>query len=76
MRAPGDAPQLTVRIRNEQNQAYLWTKSADGEWVQSPEGVTDVSGYHHNTYKGFFALRPAYLLSGGAKLEKFEYKPL
>ena len=72
----GDAPQLTVRIRNEQNQAYLWTKSADGEWVQSPEGVTDVSGYHHNTYKGFFALRPAYLLSGGAKLEKFEYKPL
>ena len=39
------------------------------------EGV-DVSDFHHNTYKGFFALRPAYLLSGGAELKSFEYKPL
>ena len=72
----GDAPELTIRIRNERNQASVWMQNADGEWVQDPEGVTDVSGFHHNNYNGFFALRPAYLLKGGAELEEFEYKPI
>ena len=72
----GDAPELTLRIRNERNQASFWTQNADGEWIQDPEGVTDVSGFHHNNYNGFFALRPAYLLKGGAELKEFEYKPL
>ena len=35
-----------------------------------------ISGYHHNNFKGFFALRPAYLLRGGAKLVDFDYKAL
>ena len=39
-------------------------------------GSKDVSGFHHNNYNGFFALRPAYLLAGGAELKEFEYKPL
>jgi beta-xylosidase len=72
----GEAPELTLRIRNERNQASVWMQNADGEWVQDPEGVTDVSGYHHNNYKGFFALRPTYYLAGGAELKEFEYKPL
>ena len=72
----GEAPELTIRIRNERNQASVWMQNAGGEWVQNPEGITDVSGYHHNNYNGFFALRPAYLLSGGAELKEFEYKPL
>ena len=72
----GDAPQLAIRIRNERNQASAWQKGADGEWVPLPEGPTDVSGFHHNNFKGFFALRPAYLLAGGAELIDFEYKPL
>lgn len=72
----GDAPRLKIRIRNERNQASIWMQSADGEWVQDPEGVRDVSGYHHNNYQGFFALRPAYLLCGGAELISFDYKVL
>ena len=65
---------FAVRIQNEQNRASLWTKYGDGAWTP---GVTkDVSGFHHNNYNGFFALRPAYLIAGGAELKSFEYKPL
>ena len=68
-------PQFSVRIRNERNSATLWKKVADGEWEAVQENV-DVSGYHHNNYNGFFALRPAYLLAGDAQLSSFEYKAL
>ena len=71
----GENPELAVRIRNERNTASLWVQAEDGDWVLAQEGV-DVSGYHHNQYQGFFALRPAYLLCGGATLVEFSYKPL
>ena len=71
----GENPELAVRIRNERNTASLWVQAEDGDWVLAQEGV-DVSGYHHNQYQGFFALRPAYLLCGGATLVDFDYKPL
>ena len=48
---------------------------ADGDWTPVQENV-DVSGMHHNNYNGFFALRPAYLLTGEARLANFEYKAL
>ena len=63
---------FSIRIRNERNSATLWKKVADGDWTLVQEGV-DVSGLHHNNYNGFFALRPAYLLAGGAQLEEFKY---
>ena len=71
----GENPELAVRIRNERNTASLWVQAEGGDWVLAQEGV-DVSGYHHNQYQGFFALRPAYLLCGGATLVDFDYKPL
>jgi beta-xylosidase len=71
----GDAKELAVRIRNERNTASVWVQADAGEWVPAQEGV-DVSGYHHNNFQGFFALRPAYLLCGGAKLVDFDYKAL
>jgi len=46
-----------------------------GDWELIEEGI-DVSSFYHNNYNGFFALRPAYLLGGGAQLLSFEYKPL
>ena len=70
-----EAPDVSFRIRNECNSASLWVKAGDGDWTLVQEGV-DVSGYHHNNYNGFFALRPAYLLCGGAQLKDFTYKPL
>jgi len=71
----GVAPAFSVRIRNERNSASLWTKTGDGEWTLQQEGV-DVSGFQHNKFGGFFALRPAYLLAGGAELLDFGYTPL
>jgi hypothetical protein len=65
---------FSIRIRNERNHASLWTKYGDGDW--RPDVNKDVSAFHHNNYKGFFALRPAYLVGGGAELKTFEYKPL
>ena len=65
---------FSIRIRNEQNHASSWTKLGDEDW--KPSIVKDVSGFHHNNYNGFFALRPAYFLRGGAELVKFDYQPL
>ena len=64
-----------IRIRNEKNIASIWVREADGQWKSLADGV-DVSTYHHNTYSGFFALRPAYLLNGDATLKSFDYKVL
>ena len=71
----GTAEELSFRIVNDHNVASLWTKKGDEDWVLIEEGV-DVSGYHHNNYNGFFALRPAYLLCGSAELKDFDYNPL
>lgn len=64
---------LFIRIENKCNIASLWT-STDGENWTLVEGGKDVSTYHHNTYKGFFALRPAYLTTPGATLTAFSYQ--
>ena len=65
---------FSIRIRNEQNHASSWTKLGDEEW--KPSIVKDVSGFHHNNYNGFFALRPGYFLRDGAELVNFNYQPL
>ena len=70
-----EASAFAIRIRNERNTASLWMKTGEEDWTLVQEGV-DVSTYHHNVYNGFFALRPAYLLTDGAELLNFEYKPL
>ncbi|MBR5431342.1 MAG: hypothetical protein IK119_03060, partial [Bacteroidales bacterium] len=69
----GTDSNLTIRIRNEKNKASVQVRGADGQWI-SDGAITDVSTYHHNTYSGFFALRPAYLLKGDATLKSFDYK--
>ena len=71
----GSDPRFGVRIRNERNSVTIWKRAGEGEWTLVEEG-TDVSGFHHNNYNGFFALRPAYLLCGGAELLSFDYKPI
>lgn len=69
------APSVAFRIVNDRNSASLWQREGNGEWKLLREDV-DVSSFHHNNYKGFFALRPAYLLKDGAELKSFAYKPL
>ena len=71
----GIEPEYSLRIRNERNVVSAWKKVGDGDWELAIEDF-DVSGFHHNNYQGFFALRPAYLLGGGARLLDFDYKAL
>jgi len=68
-------PDFYVRILNDRNKATVWISSNGTDWrVYYKEAA--VSSYHHNYYKGFFALRPAYFLDGDAELVSFDYKPI
>ena len=67
--------QCWFRILNDCNKATVWASKDGNDWQVMMKDV-DVSTYHHNVYKGFFALRPAYFLAGDAKLESFDYKAL
>lgn len=70
-----------IRIENRDNKASLSVMNGMGQgmsgWtpVDSLQNV-DVSMFHHNNYKGFFALRPAYLTTENCRLVKFEYTPI
>lgn len=69
------ASHFYLRIRNEKNVATT-EKSLDGEtWTVVDEKV-DVSGYHHNNYKEFLALRPSIMITEGAVVKNFSYKVL
>ena len=68
-------PDFYVKILNDRNIATVWTSCNGKDWNVVQRNV-DVSTYHHNVYKGFFALRPAYFLDGDATLESFNYKAL
>lgn len=69
------AEHFFLRIRNDKNTATT-EKSLDGEIWTVVDSNVDVSGYHHNNYNGFLALRPALLVSEGTTVKSFAYKPL
>lgn len=64
-----------LKIVNRNNSMSAWT-SADGQNWNERISDLDVSAWHHNTYQGFFALRPSYLLVNGATLKSFSYTPI
>lgn len=70
------APEFMIRISNNCNKASLWISDNNGlSWKEVYTDV-DVSGFHHNNYKGFFALRPAVLTAGSAVMTSFDYRPI
>lgn len=69
------ASHFFLRIRNERNVATT-EKSLDGENWTVVDSNVDVSGCHHNNHNGFFALRPAIMVTEGATVKSFGYKPL
>ena len=69
-------PEFMIRISNNCNKASLWISDNNGlSWKEVYTDV-DVSGFHHNNYKGFFALRPAVLTAGSAVMTSFDYRPI
>lgn len=69
------ASHFFLRIRNVNNVATT-EKSLDGETWTAVDTDVDVSGLHHNNYNGFFALRPALMISEGATVKSFTYEAL
>lgn len=66
---------ITIKISNRGN-ICTFSASGDGNvWIDLAEGV-DLSSMHHNTYGGFYALRPALVSVGGgtARFGRFVYK--
>ena len=65
-----------LRISNRQNICEMQISGDGREWTTLQSGV-DVSGFHHNHFKGFFALRPGLLATGGGevKFRNFRYQP-
>ena len=66
---------LTMRLINRCNQLSIKVGTQSGEWITLAEGI-DVSTMHHNTYKGFFALRVALVATGDGKVKfrNFKYR--
>lgn len=74
-KANDDTADVYIRIENKHNVASVWASADGSDWTLVESG-RDVSSYHHNTYQGFFALRPAYLVTPDSRLKSFTYKPL
>ncbi len=58
--------QFTVRIKNQGNHVSISVGKDGKEWTTLAEGI-DVSGMHHNAYKGFYALRIGLVSIGRVK---------
>lgn len=71
----GSCPKLFIRIKNDCNTVTTEMSLNGSDWTTVDSGK-DVSEYHHNNYKGFFALRPSVLVSAGAEVKAFDYKVL
>lgn len=55
--------QFTVRIANRQGQMSIQVKGSRTDWQTLADNI-DVSGFHHNNFNEFIALRPALYVAG------------
>jgi len=69
-------PHFYLKIINRQNHCEFLVSDDGKAWTTYLRDV-DVSNMHHNTFKGFFALRPGLIAagSGEVKFKHFLYKP-
>lgn len=70
-------PHLFLKIINRNNVCEMLASGDGKSWTTLQNGV-DVSGMHHNTFKGFLALRPGLMAAGEGetKFEHFQYNPI
>lgn len=68
---------LFLKIVNHRDRCDFLAGSDGKTWTPLAADV-DVSGMHHNTFKGFFALRPALLAAGAGqvKFDNFVYRAI
>lgn len=66
-----------VRLHNSGDIVSVFLSKDGDEWKKVASGI-DVGDFHHNNYKGFYALRPALTVIGDGESEvhSFKYSPL
>lgn len=66
---------FSVKIKNQGNHVSVWVSKDRKDWTAIAEDI-DVSGMHHNVYKGFYALRIGLVSMGKGKagFSHFRYK--
>lgn len=74
---PFSGNRIFLRLKNNQNIVSPWY-SQDGETWQKINYCLDISGYHHNNFRGFGFLGPGLfaLGQGRAIFKNFQYKGL
>jgi len=68
---------IFLKIVNDRDRCAFSISPDGGLWTELLADV-DVSGMHHNKFKGFLALRPGLLAAGSGEIRahRFHYRPL
>jgi xylan 1,4-beta-xylosidase len=71
---PAVGRKMSLRVRNAENVASFFIRSADGPWRKAIS--FEVAGYNHNMADGFMSLRPALFAAGDgqAVFRKLSYQ--
>ena len=73
---PSGVVRLGLRIRNDHHEVTCWYAVDGGPWTQL-HATCELSGLHHNVFRGFLSLRPGLFAAGGeTKFHRFSYRPL
>lgn len=66
-----------ARLENRNGILAIFVSSNGSDWTMLAHDI-NVSGFHHNNYNGFIALRPAFCSvgSGQAQFRSFKYIPM
>lgn len=77
MRTRAPARRYRIRLRNVEHNVSFDYALDDGPWVRQ-DWQREVSGYHHNVFGGFLALRIALFASGRGEVRwrRFRYRAL
>ncbi len=72
----GHGGRCALRLVNDHHDVAMYFRASDGRWTKF-ERSWDTSGYQHNVFGGFDALRVALFASGQgeARFSRFSYRP-
>ncbi len=73
---PTGVRRLALRIRNDQHEVTSWYALDGGPWTPL-HATCELSGFHHNVFRGFLSLRVGVFAAGGeGRFHHFRYRPL
>lgn len=73
---PNGVKRIALRIRNDHHEVTAWYALDGGPWTQL-FATCELSGLHHNTFRGFLSLRTGVFAAGGEALfHRFRYRAI